>query len=69
MVSWLAFGQLKGRLLQAGMLPGRGSTNGKGVHIVQYFALPGDFRFDQLENDAAIGLLQRLVADGKETNG
>ena len=51
------------------MIPGRGSTDGKGVHIVQYFALPTDFKLEQIGNDSAVGLLQRLVHDGKESNG
>ena len=55
--------------LQAAMIPGRGNTDGKGVHIVQYFALPTDFKLGQIGNDAAVGLLQRLVHDGKESNG
>lgn len=51
------------------MIPGRGSTDGKGVHIVQYYGLPEDFELSDVGNEAAVGLLQRLVHDGKEANG
>eukprot|EP00877_Chromochloris_zofingiensis_P004334 jgi/Chrzof1/13901/Cz08g16190.t1 len=46
-----------------------GSNDGPGQSIVFYFALPDDFDPLLAENQAAVGLLQRFVANGREADG
>lgn len=46
-----------------------GATDGVGQSIVYYFALPEDFDPPRFENQAALGLLQRFVANGREVDG
>lgn len=55
-------------LFQAGMLGG-GATDGKGVSLVYYFALPDQFELEDVKNKAALGLMQRFIWDATEKNG
>lgn len=59
----------KDPFLQASGLLGGGQTDGKGVSLVYYFALPDNFEMEHVENPAAVGLMQRFIHDGKEQNG
>lgn len=53
--------------MQPGLM--RSATDGKGVSLVYYFALPEGFELEHVENTAAIRLLQHFVQDGTEANG
>jgi len=46
-----------------------GPSDGIGQSIVYYFVLPDDFDPARFENQAALGLLARFVANGRETDG
>ena len=46
-----------------------GASDGLGQSIVYYFALPEDFDPATFENQAALGLLARFVANGREADG
>lgn len=48
---------------------GGGQTDGKGVSLVYYFALPEGFEPEEMPNKAALGLMQRFAQGGKEHNG
>jgi len=50
-------------------LLGGGQTDGKGVSLVYYFALPDGFEMEDVGNPAAVGLMQRFIHGGKEQNG
>ena len=45
-----------------------GPTDGNGASLVYYFALPEGWTPEQESNKAALGLLQRLVHDGREAD-
>jgi len=46
-----------------------GANDGPGQSVVFYFALPEDFDPSKFENKAALGLLMRLIANGREADG
>jgi hypothetical protein len=46
-----------------------GKNDGPGHSLVYYFGLPDDWTPEQVGNSAALGLLQRFVADGTEFDG
>jgi hypothetical protein len=46
-----------------------GPTDGPGQSIVYYYVLPDDFDASKFENQAAVGLLARFVAGGREADG
>ncbi|KIZ06999.1 hypothetical protein MNEG_0944 [Monoraphidium neglectum] len=46
-----------------------GASDGPGQSIVYYFALPEDFDPETFQNRAALGLLQRFVSNGRESDG
>lgn len=46
-----------------------GTNDGPGQSIVYYFQLRDDFDPETFENKAALGLLQRFVTNGRETDG
>ena len=48
---------------------GGGATDGKGVSLVYYFALPEEFELGDVENKEALSLMQRFIHDSKEKNG
>ena len=48
---------------------GGGQTDGKGVSLVYYFALPDGFEPEEMPNKAALGLMQRFTQGSKENNG
>ncbi|KAI8466835.1 MAG: hypothetical protein J3K34DRAFT_52796 [Monoraphidium minutum] len=46
-----------------------GGSDGPGQSVVYYFVLPDDFDPARFENQAALGLLARFVANGREPDG
>ncbi len=46
-----------------------GGNDGPGHSLVYYFALPEGWEPDQVENKAALEMLQRFFHDGREFDG
>ena len=56
-----------GCYLQPALFGGR--TDGKGQCLVYYFTLPEGWEPSDVDNKAALGLLQRFIHDGREADG